>query len=459
MSAPDASSAAAASAPASTLDLEAYVANYTGITRIRRLAFIASVSPLHKQSALQMAAAEAKRTTNTSVYLELINVSGEDGGLVRDDAWLEQVDRKVGQQLDKLEAELNQQKTSLVKENIRMGHNDLGAHHFARGDFNAALKCYVRTRDYCTTSKHVIEMCTNVIRASVQMGNFTHVANYITKAEATPEGNEPSLVALLRVASGLALLEAKKYKAAARKFLEVPPEHATAFSDVCSAQDVALYGGLCALASFERAELKARLVEASSFRAYLELYPAVREAIADFHHCRYAACLSALDALKPDVLLDVHLHAHVRQLYADVRSKALVQYFSPFLTVDMRQMAEAFHTSVDDLEEEIAALISGKQISARIDSQAKVLHARQADARAATFASALRVGDDYLREMRGLLLRIQLMKSDYIVRGDKGDGPGGFGPSKSSRQEARTPRFQGMDVAPPNEGVMAMESM
>ena len=49
------------------------------------------------------------------------------------------------------------------------------------------------------------------------------------------------------------------------------------------------------------------------------------------------------------------------------------------------------------------------------------------------------------------------MKSDYIVRGDKGDGPGGFGPSKSSRQEARTPRFQGIDVAPPNEAMM--ESM
>ena len=198
-------------------------------------------------------------------------------------------------------------------------------------------------------------------------------------------------------------------------------------------------------------------MEASSFRAYLELFPAVRDAIDFTTPLRLVPRRARQDSARR--ALDVHLHAHVRQLYADVRSKALVQYFSPFLTVDMRQMAEAFHTSVDDLEEEIAALISGKQISARIDSQAKVLHARQADARAATFASALRVGDDYLREMRGLLLRIQLMKSDYIVRGDKGDGPGGFGPSKSSRQEARTPRFQGMDVAPPNEGVMAMESM
>ena len=51
-----------------------------------------------------------------------------------------------------------------------MGHTDLGDFHYERGDFNAALKCYVRTRDYCTTSKHIINMCLYVIRASIQMG-------------------------------------------------------------------------------------------------------------------------------------------------------------------------------------------------------------------------------------------------------------------------------------------------
>ena len=34
----------------------------------------------------------------------------------------------------------------------QMGHNDLGDFHSARGDFAMALKCYVRTRDSCTTS-------------------------------------------------------------------------------------------------------------------------------------------------------------------------------------------------------------------------------------------------------------------------------------------------------------------
>jgi len=428
-------------------DLEAYLSNYAGVTRVKRLAFISSVSPSLKKDALAMAAAEVKRTSNTGLYLELVTLSGEDGGLGRDDAWVEQVDRKAQQRLDKLESELNNHKTSLVKESIRMGHTDLGDFHYERGDFNAALKCFVRTRDYCTTSKHIVAMCLNVIKASIQMGNFTHVANYITKAESTPDGTDATLAAQLRVAAGLAFLESKKYKLAARKFLEVSPELGSQFSEVASAQDIALYGGLCALASFDRAELRAKLVESANFKTYLELYPQVREAVHDFFHSRYASCLDYLDKLKPDLLLDLHLHDHVKQLYDDVRSKALVQYFSPFVSVDMKLMATAFNVSVEALEKELAALIMAQQIPARIDSQAKVLYARHADQRTATFATALKMGEEYMRDTRALLLRINLMRADFIV---KGEGQG-IGPSKSSRQEGRAAPFSGMD------SIMGME--
>ena len=261
---------------ASSLDIEVYVGAYTGVTRIKRLAFIASASPPHKADAIRMAVAEVKRTNNTALYLELVALAGDDSGLARDDAWVEQVDRRAAQRHDKLEADLNAHKTSLVKESIRMGHNDLGDFHYERGDFNTALKCYVRTRDYCTTSKHILAMCQNVIRASIQMGNFTHVANYITKAESTPDSSDPALVAQLRVAAGLAFLESKKYKLAARKFLSVAAELGSGYSDVASSQDVALYGGLCALASFDRAELKSKVIESPTFRTFLELYPQVR---------------------------------------------------------------------------------------------------------------------------------------------------------------------------------------
>ncbi len=48
------------------------------------------------------------------------------------------------------------------------------------------------------------------------------------------------------------------------------------------------------------------------------------------------------------------------------------QYFSPYLSVDLHRMASAFDTSIGQLEEELTHLILDGQISARIDSHAKV---------------------------------------------------------------------------------------
>jgi hypothetical protein len=50
-----------------------------------------------------------------------------------------------------------------------------------------ALKCYLRTRDYCTTPKHIIIMCLAIIKCGVEMGNYAHVSNYVSKAEQTPD--------------------------------------------------------------------------------------------------------------------------------------------------------------------------------------------------------------------------------------------------------------------------------
>ncbi len=53
-------------------------------------------------------------------------------------------------------------------------------------------------------------------------------------------------------------------------------ELGSSFNNVIAAQDVALYGGLCALASFDRPDLRRHIVDNISFRELLELNPEVR---------------------------------------------------------------------------------------------------------------------------------------------------------------------------------------
>lgn len=65
-----------------------------------------------------------------------------------------------------------------------------------------------------------------------------------------------------------------------------------------------------------------------------------------FHHSRYAACLAALEALTPALHLDLHLAPHAAALVASIRTKALVQYTSPFSCVALPAMATAFGTTL-----------------------------------------------------------------------------------------------------------------
>ena len=89
------------------------------------------------------------------------------------------------------------------------------------------FRCYSRARDYCTSGRHVVNMCVNVIRVSVYLQNWSHVVSYVNKATATPDfsdGNlknhdHQSLLTRLHCAYGLAELATRKYKSAAKRFL------------------------------------------------------------------------------------------------------------------------------------------------------------------------------------------------------------------------------------------------
>ncbi|KAH6779835.1 COP9 signalosome complex subunit 1 [Perilla frutescens var. hirtella] len=402
------------------LDIEAYAALYTGRTKIARLLFIADKCPVPSMEpeALRMAYDEIKKGENTQLFREVVaKINGQLGSNYGpDNAWADAVDRRAELRKEKLENELNAYRTNLIKESIRMGYNDFGDFYYAHGQLGEAFKNYVRTRDYCTTSKHIIHMCLNAILVSIEMGQFTHVTSYVSKAEQSQDALDPVTIAKLRCAAGLAHLEGKKYKLAARKFLEVGPELGNNYTEVIAPQDVATYGSLCALASFDRAELKTKVIDNANFRNFLELVPEIRELINDFHTSHYASCLEYLGNLKANLLLDIHLHDHVETLYEQIRSKALIQYTLPFVSVDLHMMANAFNTSVTGLEKELETLITNDQIQARIDSHNKILYARHADQRNGTFQRVLQTGSEFDREVRAMLLRANLIKHDYNLK-------------------------------------------
>ena len=77
---------------------------------------------------------------------------------------------------------------------------------------------------------------------------------------------------------------------------------------------------------------------------------------------RYTSCMDYLTYLKPNLLLDIHMHDHVEILYTRIRNKALIQYAYPYSSLDMKIMATVFKTDVTELQQDIEALITTNQL-------------------------------------------------------------------------------------------------
>lgn len=63
----------------------------------------------------------------------------------------------------------------------------------------------------------------------------------------------------LKCAAGLAHLATKMYKTAAKHFLQANLDHCD-FPELLSPNNVAMYGGLCALATYDRNELQKNVI-------------------------------------------------------------------------------------------------------------------------------------------------------------------------------------------------------
>lgn len=446
-------------ADAATLDVEGYLSQYRGLTLVRRAQHIAQHCPSKRVDALTIAHNALTQTNSPNVPLRVIiardlaqacTASGVAVPPSTDPKLLEPVQQQVNFQREKLEQDLKTHRANNIKESIRMANNDLGDHFFATGDYINASKAYTRARDYCSHGQHILQTCLNMIKCTMAQGNYPGVLTQVTKAEACQElAAQPKLAALLKAISGLAHLASGNARQCARIMTDIPFEHFSEasgalttvpgvasggaggpvermFSDRSAGErsaeyvtqrDVALYASLCSLAVSTRQEIKRRILDNAGFRPFLEAMPELREVVKAFYTSRYAECLRTLDNLKADLMLDVYLSGQVTFLFRDIRKRALAQYFSPFLSADMNKMAQAFLTDVTSLEEELMALIIRGDISARIDSDKKILYARKANQRTTTFAKALDMGQQFEFHTKAMLARANMIDAHLVVQG------------------------------------------
>ncbi|PCG92364.1 hypothetical protein PENOC_092930 [Penicillium occitanis (nom. inval.)] len=414
-------------------DLESYIANYKGRTRFERLFLIGKCSTVLSLDALRLAVAEAKSGKDVERYEQAVEAlkqaAPHDPDAVLDQRWVDVTKQTVRAETDKLEHELKGYKNNLIKESIRMGTDDLASHYHAVGDLASASKAYARLKDNCTTPSHFAVMHLKTINVAIDRGDWFGVLQAVARYRSgpKPEDDQSKNAAKISSASGLAQLGQGNYLDAANQFLGAEPTLGDSYNEVLTANDVAVYGGLCALASMDRNELQRRVLENSQFRNYLELEPHIRRAISFFCNSKFRSCLDILEEYKADYLLDIHLQRHIAALYNQIRTKSIQQYAVPFSRVSLDAMAKVFAPKVvggitsptkigSPFVQELIKLIENGTLDARIDLEKGLLVSKQTDLRKDVIKEALDSVEEYVNEAHLRLIRTNLVNAGIEIR-------------------------------------------
>ncbi|KAF6820564.1 COP9 signalosome complex subunit 1 [Colletotrichum sojae] len=404
------------------LDLDLYIQNYSGRTRFERLYLIGRTCVPLCVDALKAAVVEAKQGQDVQRYRDVwdcIRVAApSEPEAVFDNAWVENTERANKAKTHDLESELKGYKMNLIKESIRMGNEDLGRHFESIGDLNNAGEAYSRMRPDVSTSKHIIDVGKHLVDVSLQRREWPMVTANLNKIAGVQNvDEEKGLQPYIKIVQGIALMGLDKFEDAAKSFLQTDAgKEGVDYSNIASPNDVAVYGGLLALATMDRKDLQTRVLDNQNFRTFLELEPHIRKAISLFVNGRYSACLAILEAYRADYLLDIYLQRHVSAIYSQIRSKCIVQYFVPFSCVTLSSLEEAFAIPDQSLVDELVVMIKGGVLQARINTIDKTLVAVSPNPRAALQRLVLSTIEAYERDATERIQRMSIMAADMEVK-------------------------------------------
>ena len=74
------------------------------------------------------------------------------------------------------------------------------------------------------------------------------------------------------------------------------------------------------------------------------------------------------------------------------------QYVKPYKVIDMKEIATAFGVPLDQIELDLAALITSGTIKAKIDSHKKLLISRKENIQLESFKKAALLGATFIKE-------------------------------------------------------------
>jgi len=356
-------------------------------------------------------------------------------GISENPAWLSSARSASNTTIGKLELAVREAAENHTA--ARAAYIGLGDQYYAIGEFARAKKdfyqhalehgCHidsdaVQYRDWCL---RMVKASFNQLTASGSVVS-ANMNDHLQKAKT---GASPPMSSALAAARGVSFLvqagkglrgglgtaHDKTIENAAFSFLEVTVDMAYDYDELFVPQDIAAYGGLCAVAMLDRDQIKRKLIQCRSFKKMLSLTPPVEAIVNQFNRSEYSAMLDSMRQLQPILAADIYFAGSLNRVFEAIRTKAMVQFVSPYAVVRLSEMATVFQTPQPKLEEVLADLILEGKVAARIDSRNGSLTASSQQIRTDAFDKALHAGAVVENSLVKMLLTNSIIKDELIA--------------------------------------------
>ena len=183
--------------------------------------------------------------------------------------------------------------------------------------------------------------------------------------------------------------------------------------------EIAYYIVLTVLSSMPRDEIQENIMKNSSILTLLESNTYTQNVLENFLLGKYEEALKATQIIRQQLKWDQYFGMYGNnQVYKEIRIRTLQLYVKPYKVLDMREISKEFGIALDELEVELAQLITSGKIKCKIDSYQKLLISSQGNKQQDAYKKAVYLGDKFIRNTEDMLLKITLMQQNKILTHD-----------------------------------------
>ena len=283
-------------------DIKKYASNYSGKVKVDRLLHIARVCPSLKKDCYRLAVEEVRKGIDVGIYDRVMEEGQKLLGAEEcqfDAAWMTQQTTKNEKHVRYLEDEIQRWRNLSNREKICSSYLEAAEYCVSIGNFNTAISRYIEAKSYAGDTKMLLDINLKIMITSIKSGQFGHVKSEASHALASEDiFKDNKFKSKVLCCLALYNLYNGRYDMAVHNLIDCHFSVYNQFPQILSGADIALYGGLCALASFSRIQLKKRVLDNTEFKRFLELQPKVGALIQGFYDSEYGKVMSGLNGLR-----------------------------------------------------------------------------------------------------------------------------------------------------------------